>query len=160
MNSPPPPLRIRRADLADLDALVALEQTVFTHDRVSRAQYRRHLGSASARVIVATLNHQLLGSVLLFFRRCARVARLYSLATRAEARGLGIGTALLQAAEKAADQRRCHTLRLEVRTDNRAAVALYERAGYARINRRNGYYEDGSDAWRFQKRLDQDPVTR
>lgn len=160
LNSSEPPLRIRRADLADLDALVVLEQTAFAHDRVSRAQYRRHLDSDSVRITVATLNHQLLGAAVLFFRRGARVARLYSLAITSEARGLGIGSALLQAAEQTARQRRCHTLRLEVRTDNAGALALYERAGYARRDRRASYYEDGSDAWRFQKRLDPDPVTR
>src|SRR3546814_13096925 len=37
------PARVRRADLSDLDDLVTLEQSAFDGDRLSRAQYRRHL---------------------------------------------------------------------------------------------------------------------
>jgi ribosomal protein S18 acetylase RimI-like enzyme len=149
-----PAPRIRRAVAADLEALVALEHRSFSHDRLSRAQYRRHLASDSALVLVANGGRHLYGSAVLFFRRGTRVARLYSLATASEARGHGLGTALLDAAETAARRRRCRCLRLEVRTDNVAAIRLYERHGYTRTGRRTGYYEDGSDAWRYEKPLD------
>lgn len=148
-----PPLRIRRAGPADLDALVALEEASFAHDRLSRAQYRRHLSSRSVWVIVAMQARRLVGVAVVFFRRGTHVARLYSLATAADARGRGVGGALLQAAARAARQRGCRALRLEVRVDNRVAVALYERVGYVRIGRRGGYYEDGTDAWRYEKSL-------
>jgi ribosomal protein S18 acetylase RimI-like enzyme len=148
-----PALRIRRAVLADLDALVALERASFAHDRLSEQQFRHHLDSASARLLVATRARRLQGAAVLFFRRGTRIARLYSLATAADARGSGVGGALLQAAERTARQHGCHVLRLEVRTGNAAAIRLYERAGYTRIGRRAGYYEDGADAWRYQKAL-------
>ena len=32
-------------------------------------------------------------------------------------------------------------------------MTLYERAGYRRIGRYAGYYEDGADAWRYEKSL-------
>lgn len=146
-------LRIRRAVAADLDALVTLEQRSFSHDRLSRAQYRRHLDSDSALVLVANGARYLCGSAVLFFRRGTRVARLYSLATAPEARGRGLGTVLLAAAEQAAHRHHCRCLRLEVRTDNAAAIRLYECHGYVRTGRRAGYYEDGSDAWRYEKPL-------
>lgn len=151
------PADIRRARPADLDALVALEEAGFVGDRMSRAQYRRHLVSRSAHVIVATRGRRLVGAALVFFRRGARIARLYSLATAADARGCGIGRALLRTAEQAARRRGCHAMRLEVRVDNRAAIALYERAGYVPIGGRAGYYEDGSDAACYQKALRQEP---
>jgi ribosomal protein S18 acetylase RimI-like enzyme len=148
-----PALRVRRADLADLDALVELEQGSFTHDRLSRRQYRQHLGSSSARVLAARAEGCLVGAAVLFFRRGTQVARLYSLATAAASRGSGVGRRLLQAAEQAARQHGCRGLRLEVRTDNAAAIRLYESAGYARTGRRARYYEDGADAWRYEKPL-------
>ncbi len=144
---------IRIARLADLDALVALEEASFDADRLSRAQYRRHLASPSARVIVAMRERELAGAAVVFFRRGTRVARLYSLATAAAARGGGIGAALLQAAETAARRRGCQAMRLEVRVDNAAAIALYGHAGYAPIGRRAAYYEDGGDALRYEKGL-------
>jgi [ribosomal protein S18]-alanine N-acetyltransferase len=148
-------VRVRRAEISDLDALVALEHHTFDSDRMSREQYRRHLDSDSARVLVASTNHrQFLGTAVVFFRKHSGLARLYSLATRPEARGKGIGTVLIEAAETAARQRRCRALRLEVRADNHGAIGLYERRGYQRIGFLAGYYEDGADGWRYEKRFD------
>lgn len=147
-------VRVRRAELSDLDDLVALEEQSFAGDRLSRAQYRRHLDSESAQVLVASANHRrFLGTAVVFFRKGSSVARLYSIATQAEARGKGVGSALIEAAEQAARRKRRHALRLEVRTDNDAAIRLYERLGYQRIGTYASYYEDGADAWRYQKAL-------
>ena len=146
--------RVRRAAAFDLDELVALEQRSFSSDRLSRAQYRRHLDSDSALILVASASHHLfLGSAVLFFRKGSAVARLYSLATRPEARGQGVGAALLEAAAVTARRRGSHALRLEVRTDNAAAIGLYERHGFRRIGRYARYYGDGTDAWRYEKTL-------
>ncbi|HEU4670673.1 MAG TPA: GNAT family N-acetyltransferase [Dyella sp.] len=148
-------MRVRRAELSDLDDLVALEDATFDSDRMSRAQYRRHLDSESARVLVASANHRrFLGTAVVFFRRGSRVARLYSLASRPEARGKGVGSALMAAVERAARRHGCSELRLEVRTDNASAIRLYERLGYRRFAHLEGYYEDGADAWRYARRLD------
>lgn len=144
---------IRRAETDDLDALVALEERSFDADRMSRRQYRRHLESDSARVLVAS-RQQLLGSVVVFFRKDSAQARLYSLAIDAAARGQGIGARLLEAALAAAGRQRCTAMRLEVRTDNAAAIALYERHGFRRIGRYERYYQDGADAWRYERSLD------
>ncbi|TBR35893.1 MULTISPECIES: GNAT family N-acetyltransferase [Dyella] len=147
-------VRVRRAELSDLDDLVALELASFASDRLSRAQYRRHLDSDSALVLVASANHRrFLGTAVVFFRKGSKVARLYSIATHAEARGKGVGSALLQAAESHARRRGCKELRLEVRTDNAAAISIYERFGYHRIAELPSYYEDGADGWRYAKPL-------
>jgi ribosomal-protein-alanine N-acetyltransferase len=154
----PPPatanVRVRRAEISDLDDLVALEDRTFDSDRMSRDQYRRHLDSDSALVLVASANHRnFLGTAVLFFRKGSGVARLYSIASQPEARGKGVGTALIEACEAAGRQRRCRALRLEVRTDNVVAIALYERLGYRRIGSYARYYQDGADAWRYEKAL-------
>lgn len=148
-------VRVRRAQPSDLDDLLALEHASFDGDRLSRAQFRRHLDSDSALVLAAvTVPHDLLGAAVLFFRKGVRAARLYSLASHPQARGRGVGAALLEAAEAAARRRRCRTLRLEVRADNAAAMRLYERVGYRRLAPLAGYYEDGADGWRYEKALD------
>jgi [ribosomal protein S18]-alanine N-acetyltransferase len=148
-------VRVRRAELSDLDDLVALENSTFDHDLLSRAQYRRHLDSDSALVLVASASHRrFLGTAVVFFRKGSRVARLYSIASKPEARGKGVGTALLEAVEATARQRRCQSVRLEVRDDNASAIRLYERHGYRHIGHYPHYYEDGSHAWRYEKSLD------
>ncbi|HEX7815804.1 N-acetyltransferase [Dyella sp.] len=147
-------VRVRRAELSDLDDLVALEDATFDSDRLSRAQYRRHLDSDSALVLVASANHRrFLGTAVVFFRKGTQVARLYSIASKPEARGKGVGSALIEAAEDAARARHCHALRLEVRTDNDNAIRLYQRLGYREIGRYERYYQDGMAALRFERML-------
>ena len=75
--------RIRRATPADLDALLALERRAFTTDHLSRRQYRRHIGSDSARVLTAVDAGGLLGKAVVFFRSNSDIARLYSIAVAA-----------------------------------------------------------------------------
>lgn len=145
--------RIRRATLADLDALVALERRAFSTDHLSSRQYRHHIASDRARVLTAVDASGLLGKAVVFFRRYTDIARLYSIAVAHEARGRGLGEALLAAVERAARARGCRRLRLEVRQDNAGAIRLYERLGYRRFGAYAGFYEDGADAWRYEKDL-------
>lgn len=144
---------IRRATRADVDALLALEEATFDSDRISRAQWRRHIESSSAAVFVGGTPGRVDAAAVVFYRRNARTARLYSLAVGSHARGTGLGGALLAAAETDARTRGCTSMRLEVRSDNPAAIALYERRGYRRIARLPGFYEDGADGWRYVKVL-------
>lgn len=147
-------VRVRRGEITDLDELLKLEDRTFDGDRLSRAQYRRHLDSDTAQVLVASATHNhFLGAAVLLFRKRSSAARLYSLATQPEARGQGVGSALLHAAERAARRRDCHALRLEVNVENTHAISLYEHLGYVRIGRREHYYEDDADAWRYEKAL-------
>jgi ribosomal-protein-alanine acetyltransferase len=139
--------------MSDLDALVELEHRSFTTDRLSRAQYRRHIGGTTTAVLVAESDAGVLGSAVVFFRRNTDGARLYSVAVADHARGRGIGDILVDAAEDAARRRGCHRLFLEVRQSNAGAIRLYERRGYRRTRAIPGFYEDGEDAWQYQKVL-------
>jgi ribosomal protein S18 acetylase RimI-like enzyme len=144
---------IRSATDGDLDALLALEHAAFATDRLSRRQYRRHLHSATASVFAAVGADGLLGKAVVFRRAGSGIARLYSIAVAASARGRGVAKALLAAVEAAARARGSVRLRLEVRKDNAGAIALYERAGFRRFGEKRGFYEDGADAWRYEKKL-------
>ncbi len=144
---------IRRATRADVDALLALEETTFDSDRISRAQWRRHIASDSAAVFVSGTSGTVDAAAVVFYRRNTRAAHLYSLAVGTHARGTGLGGALLAAAEADALALGCTSMRLEVRTDNPSAIALYERRGYTRTGCLPGFYEDGADGWRYVKEL-------
>ncbi|MFT3790237.1 MAG: N-acetyltransferase [Rudaea sp.] len=144
---------IRPASASDLDALLALERAAFTTDHLSRRQYRRHLHSATATVLAAVDAGGLLGKAVVFHRAGSDIARLYSIAVEARARGRGVAKALVAAVEAAARAHARTRLRLEVRKDNAAAIALYERLGFHRFGEKPGFYEDGADAWRYEKPL-------
>lgn len=145
--------QLRLASVADLDALIALENATFSSDRLSARQWRRHLLSVHACILVASHRGALVAAAVLFFRSNSRIARLYSIAVSLKARGQGLGERLLDGCEDAARARHCHVLRLEVRKDNPSARRLYERRGYRLFGERPGYYEDGEDALRYEKSL-------
>lgn len=154
-DGPPDGLQIRAAGLEDLEELLALEQACFQGDRISRRQFRYLLTRGNARTLVATDPHipQLLGYVMVLFSRGTSLARLYSIAVSASARGRGVGRRLVEAAEAAARDNASADLRLEVRRDNTASLALFRQMGYREFGTIEDYYEDHMGALRLQKSL-------
>ncbi len=148
-----PPL-IRAASSEDLDRLLALELDSFDSDRLTRRRFRYFVPAPTAALRVVTDAGRVVGYYLLLFRARASIARLYSIAVDAAARGRGVATALLDDAEATARQRGASRLGLEVREDNTAAIRLYEKRGYVLTGRVPDYYEDGAEARRYEKRLD------
>ncbi len=144
---------VRDARAADVARLLELE-ALFPGDRLSARQFRRHLASPRARLRVAETGGHIVAYALTFLRHGSVVARLYSIVVEPVARGSGIGVALLRDACAQAGEAGCRWLRLEVRTDNVAAMALYQREGFVVFERREAYYADGCDAWRLQRALD------
>ena len=147
------PIRLRRARLADLDALVALEIRAFRVDIVTRRSFRRFLTVPSADVIAAEWQGELAGYALVLFRPNTPIARLYSIAVAPQFAGNGIGPALLDAAEKAARKRGRTVMRLEVHIRNTRAIRRYRHAGYQLFGHWPDYYDDGAPALRFDKDL-------
>ncbi|UCZ57445.1 GNAT family N-acetyltransferase/peptidase C39 family protein [Desulfurispirillum indicum] len=159
-----PPFHLRRADLDDLSALVELENRCFTADKLSRRQLRwlMQKGHSAIQLLEVTPpdGPALAAYLLLLFHRGTALARIYSIAVDPAWRGCGFGERLMQEAESLALSKGCSTLRLEVRTDNSRAIELYERMGYRKFGQYADYYEDHTDALRFQKRLRKTPATQ
>ena len=146
-------LRVRRAEPADLADLIDLENATFSSDRLSPRQWKHHLGSDRAQILVVEQLAHAGAAAVLFFRKDSSLARLYSLAVATRLRGRGIGDVLLEACEVEAANRDCSRLRLEVRSDNGRAQRLYERRGYRLFASRPDYYEDGAAALCYEKAL-------
>jgi ribosomal-protein-alanine N-acetyltransferase len=83
---------------------------------------------------------------MLLARVIADEAEILTLAVAPTARRQGVARTLLQAAMAHAAGAGAITIFLEVSAANRAALALYEPAGFAQVGRRRGYYPDGADA--------------
>ncbi len=144
---------LRSAELDDLDALVALENHSFLTDRMSRRSLRYMLTRAHASVLVDAEAERLRGYVLLLYSNACSMARLYSIAVDPACKGQGVGNGLIEAAEREAVGHDCVSMRLEVRKDNAASLALFARHGYRQFKEVLGYYEDQMDALRFEKHL-------
>ena len=146
--------------MTDLDALVDIEQAIFTTDILSRRSFRRLLAAKSATVIVAEAAGRLSGYVLVLYPPRSHLARLYSIAVAPHSGRRGIGTRLLDAAERAARRRGRRAMRLEVHEHNGRAIARYEKSGYRLFGRHRRYYDDRGDALRFEKALGAGPRGR
>src|SRR5690606_4682946 len=142
---------VRKAGLNDLEALVALENQCFSTDKISRRSFRHFLETTQNSLLVA--GEPILAYGLILFHRGTSLARVYSLAVKPDARGKGYARALMEALEVEACKRDALFLRLEVATQNQAAITLYTQLGYKPIRRLPGYYEDGGDALRLEKPL-------
>ena len=80
-------------------------------------------------------------------------AELLRLAVDPGSRRLGLGRKLLTALQARMVELGAEQVFLEVRSDNRSAIALYLAQGYARIGARPRYYADGCDALVLSRQL-------
>jgi ribosomal protein S18 acetylase RimI-like enzyme len=151
--TPGPACATRRAGVEDIDALVGIENRSFDTDRLSRRNFKYILTRAHAETLLAEAGGEVRGYALVLFNRGTSLARLYSFAVDPAHRGRGVGRALLVAGEAAAREHDTITMRLEVRRDNAAAIALFTQHGYKQFGVFEDYYEDHMQALRLEKRL-------
>jgi ribosomal-protein-alanine N-acetyltransferase len=145
---------ITRASIDDLSSLAALENRCFTLDdwRLNRRAFRYHLTRENY-LIKAVIDGAIAGYALVFTAKTRDWARLYALGVDPVYHRLGIGRALLENAiahAKSLDKKR---LFLEVRIDNSAAIALYEKFGFRKIALIKAYYPRGADGLKMNLRL-------
>ena len=69
-------------------------------------------------------------------------AEILTLAVAPAARRRGIGSALISAACRQAQEMGADTMFLEVSRSNEAAITLYTRLGFREVGRRRGYYTE------------------
>jgi len=144
---------IRPVEDRDQDDLVTLEEASFAGDRLSRRRFQHWIKASNRVFLVAEKEQKVLAYGLVFLHKGTRLARLYSIAVSGEARGQGIGKALLLALEQAASEKGRFAMRLEVAKGNAGAIKLYESLGYRSFGEYHDYYTDHGDALRMQKRI-------
>ena len=139
-------IRLRPMTLADLPAVMVLEEELFAPDTWTPSMYRDELARTATRhYLVADDDGAVVGYAgLIAYDDEAHVATIG--VTRAR-QGQGVGALMLDALLAEADRRRSPVVLLEVRADNQLAQELYRRRGFAEIGRRRGYYQpSGADA--------------
>ncbi|MBN1280773.1 MAG: GNAT family N-acetyltransferase [Candidatus Thermoplasmatota archaeon] len=135
-------LYLRKASPADFDDIVQLEQSCFPKKLAySRQQLWYLLTRAHSSVVVATQNNHLCGFIILLYKRGTRVAGIETVNVDPAYRGQGIGRQLLSAAEHDARTKKIRILRLEVAATNKAALRLYEQAGFTKSAFLKNYYQ-------------------
>ena len=142
MNSPP---LIRPWQSSDEDAFLALYQTIFPAKNITR-EIVRHIGDEPATVFVAVENDHLIA--FLYYWTILDEFQIIDIGVLPHKCRQGLGAELLWLLIDRATKE-FKTIQLEVRASNAAAIALYERAGFARTAFRRHYYADGEDAYLY-----------
>lgn len=128
----PVALEVRPFTDADHDAVVRLWETVFADDpprNAPGAMIARKRGVQPELLLVALADGMLVGAVMAGFDGVR--GWLHHLAVVPAARRRGVAAALVRAAEAGLRRLGCPKVNLQVRADNAAVVAFYERLGYA-----------------------------
>lgn len=123
--------------LQDVDAVLALEQSVFPHPW-SRANFTDSLASGYDAWVLRDDAGALAGYFLLM--PAVDEAHLLDVAVAAGWQGRGLGRYLLDKVAARARGLNMESVLLEVRPSNLRALEVYRRYGYSEIGRRRAYY--------------------
>ncbi|MCL5883979.1 MAG: ribosomal protein S18-alanine N-acetyltransferase [Deltaproteobacteria bacterium] len=149
---------IREMGPADLDGVMAIEAVSFPTPW-SRRLFVEEIGRVFSDALVAVRESD--GSVL-GYAVCWTVAgesHLLNIAVHPDARGRGLGRALLRECLRRGASAGATRIHLEVRPGNREALGLYRKEGFRLIGIRRGYYTDtGEDALILARELGKDDI--
>ena len=136
------PFTIRRMRESDLPRVVEIEEASFStpwKDSTFRGLMRR----TDTDLFAAEHEGRLVG-----YAACWTVidqSELGNVAVAEEARGRGIGGALVDAVVERVKERGAHELFLEVRESNRVAQSVYHDRGFVVVSRRRSYYSQPTE---------------
>ena len=82
-----------------------------------------------------------------------KLAHLTKIAVRAESRGQGLASSILNASHSQFRILGIERCILEVDTENTSAIALYDKHGYKKIHLSKKFYSNGADAHIMEKHL-------
>jgi len=133
--------------------MLYLEESGFGEDRFSPQQVKYLINKARSTPYVIECEKKIAGAAIMLWRKNSSIGRLYSIVIDPKWHGKGLGSALLEECELAAEKHKCTRIMLEVRADNVRGIALYEKFGYLRAGIIKGYYFDGMNALKMIKWL-------
>jgi ribosomal-protein-alanine N-acetyltransferase len=134
------------ASPADVEAIADLEQECQGGDAWSAGLVSDGVTGAlpTVRYLVAKRDGRVVGYAVASF--AGDIAELQRIGVVANARRLGVASALLDEVVAEAPATGANRLLLEVREDNAGALAFYADRGFVEIDRRPRYYRDGATA--------------
>jgi len=145
--------RIRPAIKEDLPAILELEKICFKEETFHKRQIEYLLLRAKSLVFVASLEGNIVGSIIILLRKHISNARIYSLNVHPSYRRTGIGSLLIDHSENLLAKMGYRNLTLEAGVNNIAGRNLYTLKGFSVVRKIEKYYTNGDDALRFIKKL-------
>ena len=137
---------VRTAVPADVAVVSRLEDECLGTDAWSEGLVREGIEGALPTVayLVAEVGAEVVGHAVV--SAAGDIAELQRIAVDATHRRSGVASALLAGVLDVAGRTEADRLLLEVREDNRAALAFYATSGFTEVDRRPRYYADGVTA--------------
>jgi ribosomal-protein-alanine N-acetyltransferase len=137
---------IRAAATSDVDAVVALEEATQGSDAWSEGLVRDGIegGLPTIAYLVAESDDVVIGYAVASY--AGDIAELQRIGVAEGTRRRGVASDLLAEVVERAPATGADRMLLEVRADNRAAIAFYAARDFVEIDRRPRYYRDGTDA--------------
>ena len=150
------PARIREATRADLLSVFRIERASFPQPWPYTA-FEHFLGRPG--FLVAD-SHEVIGYVVgdVVPNGGRGIGHIKDIAVRPDRRGQGLGATLLGRALAVLASQGAHSVKLEVRGSNDAAIALYRAFGFERHRTTPRYYQDGEDALVMTRDVDPSPT--
>jgi ribosomal-protein-alanine N-acetyltransferase len=139
-------MTVRPADADDVAAIAALEATAFPEDAWPAGYLAEAVAGTLHGTGVLVAEHDGVVVAHAITSVVFEIAELQRIAVAPEHRRRGIAGLLLGAVRDRAAAQGAPALLLEVRETNAGALAFYERAGFAEIDRRPRYYRNGDTA--------------
>lgn len=127
----------------DIPTAAAMDREIFGPDAWSEDFFWTQAASPTVFLIAAHTQQGLAGFAGLSIS--GKEAEILTIATHPSIRGRGAGRLLLESLLDTARSRGGEAVYLDVRSDNTAALGLYEAFGFAVLHTRPGYYT-GADA--------------
>jgi ribosomal-protein-alanine N-acetyltransferase len=137
---------VRTATVDDAPDVARLEADCLGDDAWSEGLVTEGIRGALPTVTYLVAEHE--GAVVghAVTSAAGEIAELQRIAVDESRRRSGVASALLRGVVEAASLTEADRLLLEVREDNRGALAFYADAGFVEIDRRSRYYADGTTA--------------
>lgn len=146
-------ISVRRAGKRDLNKLISIEEKCFDSDRFRPTHMHYLLWRPGSVVFAAEISGNIVGFIMANCRKSAKRARIHTIDVLPDFRRKGVGKLLLAEVERTAIERGMDKIALEVRADNFGAKKLYRNSSYEIDCMVFGYYPDGMDAIRMEKKL-------
>ncbi|HWX00537.1 ribosomal protein S18-alanine N-acetyltransferase [Collimonas sp.] len=132
-----PPLAFAAMRIEDLDEVVAIEKSVYSHPW-THGNFVDSIQSGYQCWVLRDADSVLLG--YFFMMAALDEAHLLNISVHGDMHRRGIGKMLLDKVCILAHQQQMQSVLLEVRPSNTRAIGIYQRYGFAEIGRRRDYY--------------------
>lgn len=130
--------------LADLKAILNLEQDVFPDDTYGMVEFLSLYLRGKDTFLVARAGKKVVGYIIAYVED--ETGYIASIAVDPDMRGQGLGRLLMQTEMARLHENGAEKIGLHVRVDNIAAIHLYESLGFVIQDTVPNYYEGGESA--------------